>query len=232
MSQSEDPDKPSDAVAEEPEEVKNETEDGAKPARKKREITPEYRQILIERLSTARKTKQKAKAVGMKIPRKIVPDADQKQNYCEICKRSYASSYGLKLHCRKFHGEKKISQKVKDAEDKAAQDKAAEEKASDAPETKAEEPKKDNEIVVVPTETVVDKDRLLIAKQAPPPPPAQPAKTLRKPPSEPRYTLREFRSMEARHKENMKKREKEIKAQRLQQHILESIAIMKSGGLR
>ena len=52
------------------------------------------------------------------------------------------------------------------------------------------------------------------------------------PPSEPRYTLREFRSMEARHKENMKKREKEIKAQQKKQHILESIALMKSGGLR
>ena len=58
MSQSEDPDKPSDAVAGEPEKVKNETEDGAKPARKKREITPEYRQVLIQSIGSSRTPRQ------------------------------------------------------------------------------------------------------------------------------------------------------------------------------
>tara|TARA_R100000541_G_scaffold14020_3_gene23379 strand:+ start:84 stop:830 length:747 start_codon:yes stop_codon:yes gene_type:complete len=243
------PDQP-DPVENKAVEENNETEDGVAPVvKQKRKMTPEYKKILIERLEKARATKAKAKKVGVKIKRNIKADPDEKANFCTICRRSYASPYGLKVHCRKVHGEKKISEKVKDAETKKETSEPKEEpleKKTETSETKKdnEDPPKNEVVKNTPdVKEITDKERLLIAQQkqaqaqriaqaqaqaqVPPAPP----KMVRQPPSEPRYTVREYRVMEQKHRENIKSREKEMKAKAKADHIQKSIALMMSGGL-
>ena len=233
---------PTDAVEEQGGEKENETEEAVVPVRKKREMTPEYRKVLLERLEKARQTKQKGKKVGVKLKRTIKADPDEKQNYCSICRRSYASPYGLKVHCRKVHGEKKMSDKVKDAE--AQQQEAEKPKEESKTEQTKEEPKNEiiqpqNEVITTHVEEVTDKERLLIAKQkeeqaiaiAKAQAKAQaPPKV--KTPSETKYTIKEYRIMEAKHQQLMKSREKEMKEKAKQEHIQKSIQLMLAGGLR
>lgn len=236
----------------------------------RKEITPEYRQVLIERLEKARAVKNKGKKVGVKVKRTIMPDADEKQNYCSICKRSYKTAKGLKQHCQRIHGEKKMSVKIKDAEEKQQTEskgesnetideskKQTEVKTEDAKENKVIKPT--NEVITPHVEKITDKERLLIAQQKqaqqkqaqqrqaqqrqleqqkqaqqrlmqPTPPPSP--KLTRQPPTETRYTIKEYRMMEARQKEVMKMREREIKNRARQDHIQKSIALMVAGGIR
>ncbi len=232
---------PTDAIEEQGGEKENETEEAVVPVRKKREMTPEYRKVLLERLEKARQTKQKGKKVGVKLKRNIKADPDEKQNYCSICRRSYASPYGLKVHCRKVHGEKKMSDKVNEAEEKQQETEKPKEE-SKAEQTK-EEPKNEiikptNEVITAHVEEVTDKERLLIAKQkeaqaiaiAKAQAKAQAIPKV-KTPSEPKYTIKEYRIMEARHKQLMKSREKEMKAKAKHEHIQKSIQLMLAGGL-
>ena len=184
-----------------------------------------------------------------------MPDPDEKQNYCSICKRSYKTARTLKQHCQRIHGEKKMSVKIKDAEEKQQTEskgesnetidepkKQTEVKTEDAKENKVIKPT--NEVIAPHVEKITDKERLLIAQQkqieqqkqaqqkimqnTPPPSP----KLTRQPPTEPRYTIKEFRMMEARQKEVMKIREKEMKAKAKQEHIQKSVALMIAGGIR
>lgn len=240
---------PTDAVEEKGGEKENETEEAVVPVRKKREMTPEYRKVLLERLEKARQTKQKGKKVGVKLKRTIKADPDEKQNFCSICRRSYASPYGLKVHCRKVHGEKKMSDKVKDAE--AQQQEAEKPKEESKTDETKEEPKNEiiqpknevikptNQVITANVEEVTDKERLLIAKQKEAQARAKAVAIAKaqappkvKTPSEPRYTIQEYRTMEARHKQLMKSREKEMKAKAKQEHIQKSIQLMLAGGLR
>lgn len=232
----------------------------------RKEITPEYRKVLIERLEKARAIKNKGKKVGVKLKRTIMPDPDEKQNYCSICKRSYKTARTLKQHCQRIHGEKKMSVKIKDAEAQQQETesksdetkKQTEDKTEDGKENKVIKPT--NEVIAPHVEKITDKERLLIAQQkqaqqkqieqqkqaqqkiieqqkqaqqkimqnTPPPSP----KLTRQPPTEPRYTIKEFRMMEARQKEVMKIREKEMKAKAKQEHIQKSVALMIAGGIR
>ena len=215
----------------------------------RKEITPEYRKVLIERLEKARAVKNKGKKVGVKLKRTIMPDADEKQNYCSICKRSYKTAKGLKQHCQRIHGEKKMSAKIKDAEAQQQETESKSDETKKQTESKTEDAKenkvieKTNEVITPHVEKITDKERLLIAQQKqaqqkqaqqklmqniPPPSP----KLTRQPPTEPRYTIKEFRMMEARQKEVMKIREKEMKKRAKQDHIQKSIALMIAGGVK
>ena len=236
----------------------------------RKEITPEYRKVLIERLEKARAVKNKGKKVGVKLKRTIMPDADEKQNYCSICKRSYKTAKGLKQHCQRIHGEKKMSAKIKDAEAQQQETESKSDETKKQTESKTEDAKenkvieKTNEVITPHVEKITDKERLLIAQQKqaqqkqaqqkqaqqkqieqqkqaqqkqaqqklmqniPPPSP----KLTRQPPTEPRYTIKEFRMMEARQKEVMKIREKEMKKRAKQDHIQKSVALMIAGGVK
>ena len=225
----------------------------------RKEITPEYRKVLIERLEKAREIKNKGKKVGVKLKRTIMPDDDEKQNYCSICKRSYKTPRTYKQHCQKIHGEKKMSVKIKDAEAQQQETESKPDETKKQTEVKTEDAKenkvieKSNEVITPHVEQITDKERLLIAQQKEAqqkeaqqkeaqqkqaqkklmqntPPPSP--KLTRQPLTEQRYTIKEFRMMEARQKEVMKIREKEIKKREKEEHIKKSVALMLAGGVK
>ena len=83
----------------------------------KREMTPEYKAVLVERLKKARALKRKAHDLGVTPKRKIAPDPDEpKRFYCEICRRSYKTHETLKKHNNRFHSEKVLSNIIKEKE--------------------------------------------------------------------------------------------------------------------
>ena len=210
----------------------------------KREMTPEYKAVLVERLKKAREVKKKADQLGVLPKRRIKPDPDEpKRFYCSDCRKSYKTAETLAKHINRFHKEKKLSNIVKEKEmsnnskdapqneKEAPKSKTAEEKKEPVKEP-TEEKKADEKKAEPPASSVGD---VLLAPAItqsilPPPPPIQKPKPP-KPSGPPRYTYEEFKEIEKRNNERKKQEEKALKAKQKQDHILRTIQNMKNGGI-
>lgn len=225
----------------------------------KRQMTPEYKAELVERLKKARETKKKANQLGVAPKRRIKPDADQgKLYFCDICKRSYKTNETLVKHNKRFHKEKLLSNIVMDKEksnnklkeDAAQKQKKAEEKPTEdkkepaEKQSKAKNETKENNAPPVNAEPVNAEGGGILstppvtnsiigsanASQTPVPlPDNAPAKPTK--PAVPRYTYEEFKKIEKINNERLKKKEKELKRLKDEDHIRKTIENMKRGGI-
>ena len=206
----------------------------------KREMTPEYKAVLVERLKKAREVKKKANQLGVMPKRRIKPDPDEiKRFYCSDCRKSYKTAETLAKHINRFHKEKKLSNIVKEKEmtnnikkdEKEAPSKEKKEPVKEpTKEEKKDEPKKEPP---APSTAGVTNEILAPAitqSILPPPLPVQKPKPP-KPSGPPRYTYEQFKEIEKRNNEMKKKQEKEFKAKQKQDHILRTIQNMKNGGI-
>ncbi len=212
----------------------------------KREMTPEYKAVLVERLKKAREVKKKADQLGVLPKRRIKPDPDEpKRFYCSDCRKSYKTAETLAKHINRFHKEKKLSNIVKEKEMSNNSKKDAPQNEKEAPTSKADSKEK-KEPVEKPTEeakadepkaeppiTNVKEELLAPAitqSILPPPLPVQKPKPP-KPSGPPRYTYQEFKEIEKRNNDMKKQEEKAFKAKQKQDHILRTIQNMKNGGI-
>tara|TARA_E500000318_G_scaffold25453_3_gene25447 strand:- start:1368 stop:2144 length:777 start_codon:yes stop_codon:yes gene_type:complete len=220
----------------------------------KREMTPEYKAVLVERLKKAREVKKKADQLGVLPKRRIKPDPDEpKRFYCSDCRKSYKTAETLAKHINRFHKEKKLSNIVKEKEMTSNNKKDAPQNEKEAPTSKAvskeedskekkepvKEPTKEkkadekNEAALAPITTGVTNEVLaptITQSILPPPPPIQKPKPP-KPSGPPKFTYEEFKEIEKRNNERKKQEEKAFKAKQKQDHILRTIQNMKNGGI-
>jgi len=211
----------------------------------KREMTPEYKAVLVERLKKAREVKKKANQLGVMPKRRIKPDPDEiKRFYCSDCRKSYKTAETLAKHINRFHKEKKLSNIVKEKEmtnnikkdapqNEKIQEQSKEPVKEQKPTEKPSEEKKKDEPKKEPPAPSVREELLAPAitqSILPPPLPVQKPKPA-KPSGPPKFTYEQFKEIEKRNNEMKKKQEKEFKAKQKQDHILRTIQNMKNGGI-
>ena len=187
-------------------EVKDVIVKEAKPKKQRKPLTPEYKALLVERIANARNVKNKARKIGVTPKRVIVPDnKESKPYFCDVCKKSYASINSLKKHNVRFHSEKQLKNIIKEKEMKNEKEKEA-------------------KPVEAPKPTPIPQIR------APPPaPPPLERKPVYTGPQ--RYTYDEFKQIETQNNIKKQQKEKELKAQAKQAHILKTIENMRGGGI-
>ena len=218
-------------------EVKEVTVNEVKPKKQRKPLTPEYKALLVERIANARKVKRKAHDIGVTPPRIIAPDkGEAKRFYCDSCRKSYASQSSLKKHNRRFHAEKQLANIIKEKEmqnEKEAKPDEAKPVEQPKPVEQAkpvEQPKPVEQAKPVEQPKAIPKPIPIPQIQTPPPPrpviERTPVYTGPK-----RYTYEEFKQIENQNKIKKQQKEKELKAQAKQNHILKTIANMKQGGI-
>jgi len=214
----------------------------------KREMTPEYKAVLVERLKKAREVKKKANQLGVMPKRRIKPDPDEiKRFYCSDCRKSYKTAETLAKHINRFHKEKKLSNIVKEKEMSNNNKKDAPQNEKEAPSKEAAQEKKEPVKEQKPTkEAKADEKKAeppitagvineilapaITQSILPPPLPVQKPKPP-KPSGPPRYTYEEFKNIEKRNNDRKKQEEKALKVKKQQDHILRTIQNMKNGGI-
>ena len=195
-----------------------------KPKKQRKQFTPEYKALLVERIAHARKVKRQAHDAGVTPKRVIMPDSDQKKPFfCDVCKKTYASKTSLNNHNKRYHSEKQLMNIIKEKEKKTDNIKVVTGKEAPPPAPVAPPP---------PPPAAAP------APPPPPPPAAAPAPAPVPPPemkpisSGPaRYTYDEYKLMETQNNIKKKLKENEAKAQAKQAHIQRTIDNMRAGGI-